>query len=313
MRRTTRNATAITTGGIGKKDYHYAVKMAKHMRSLNTSNTRAVYKTVIAGVMAMAVGSSGADGQGATRVALSLQQAVVDYRYTSIFDRPIQYMLRERAFDFVRRAAHETTNERIWAYVPGKLVLLGKETDSSGSVKANMELLTALMKENSELDLLHTHVKKNFSCNDSENPVTMFTNDALCRSQIVEKLKNSVPSPYDLSDAILAANMYNTLQANNWKLSNFVFTPISEVQYRSTATGLYRLKLRGDRALRTKMGMIGSYSRDFPDEIVPKRVSGILSVEDMNSYVQKLVDRYGRYKEFTMSVNMLSRQKGKKS
>ncbi len=163
MRRTTRNATAITTGGIGKKDYHYAVKMAKHMKSLNTSNTRAVYKTVIAGVMAMAVGSSGADGQRATiPVALSLQQALDDYNYTSIFDRPIQYMLREKAFDFVRRAIHETTNERIWAYVPGKLVLLGKETDSSGSVKANMELLTALMQENSELDLLHTHVKKNF-------------------------------------------------------------------------------------------------------------------------------------------------------
>jgi hypothetical protein len=50
------------------------------------------------------------------------------------------------------------------------------------------------------------------------------------------------------------------------------------------------------------MGMIGSYSRDFPEEIVPKFTSGVLSVEEMRPYVQKLVNRYGQYKEFTMSV-----------
>jgi hypothetical protein len=50
------------------------------------------------------------------------------------------------------------------------------------------------------------------------------------------------------------------------------------------------------------MGMIGSYSRDFPEEIVPKGVRGVLSVEEMRPYVQKLVDRYRQFKEFTMSV-----------
>jgi len=48
--------------------------------------------------------------------------------------------------------------------------------------------------------------------------------------------------------------------------------------------------------------MIGSYSRDFPEEIVPKRASGVLTVEEMRPYVEKLVDRYGQFKEFTMSV-----------
>ena len=81
-----------------------------------------------------------------------------------IFD---PFISKEKAFEFVRRAAHETTKERIWAYVPGKLVLLGKEPDSSVSVEANMEILTALMKKHSELDLLHTHVKRNFLCIDN--------------------------------------------------------------------------------------------------------------------------------------------------
>ncbi len=272
------------------------------MSSLKTTDTCAVYKAVIAVALATVVGSSGADGQRATPVNLSLEQAVGDYEYTSVFDKPVQYIPREIAFDFVRRATRETTKERIWAYVPGKLVLLGKETDSSISVEANMEILTTLMKEYSELDLLHTHVKSYFSCIDSKHPVTFSRDDSLCRSQIVENLRNSVPSPYDLSDAILAANLYNSLQPNSWKLNNVVFTPISEVQYNSTPTGIYRLKLRGDRALRTKMGMIGSYSRDFPEKIVPKHASGVLSVEEMRPYVQKLVNRYRQFKEFTMSV-----------
>ncbi len=261
-----------------------------------------VLRAVIAVAVASFVGSSGADGQRVTPITLLLEQAADDYEYTSFFDKPIQYMPRKNAFDFVRRATHETTKERIWAYVPGKLVLLGKETDSSVSVKANMEILTTLMQEYSELDLLHTHVKKYFSCIDSDNPVTLSTNEYLCRSQIVENLKNAVPSPYDLSNAILAANLYNSIQPNSWKLSNFVFTPISVIQYKSTPSGIYRLKLRGDNALRTKMGMIGSYSRDFPEEIVPKRESGVLSVEEMRPYVQKLVNRYSQFKEFTMSV-----------
>ena len=260
-------------------------------------------KAVIAAVAAATVvGTSGADEQRATPVTLSLEQAVDDYNYTSIFDKPVQYMSKDKAFDFIRRAVHETTKERIWAYVPGRLVLLGKETDSSVSVEATMEILTTLMKEYSELDLLHTHVQRYFSCIDSKQPITFSTNDFLCRSQIVENLKNAVPSPYDLSDAILAANLYNSLQPNSWKLNNVVFTPISEVQYSSTPTGIFRLKLRGDRALRTKMGMIGSYSRDFPEEIVPKRASGVLSVAEMRPYVQTLVNRYGQFKEFTMSV-----------
>jgi len=50
------------------------------------------------------------------------------------------------------------------------------------------------------------------------------------------------------------------------------------------------------------MGMLGSYSRDFPDEIVPKRASGVLTVEEMRPYVEKLVNRYGQFKEFTMNV-----------
>ena len=223
------------------------------MSSSKTTDTCAIHKAVIAVAVATVVGSSGADGQSATPVTLPLEQAVGDYKYTSIFDKPIQYTSRERAFDFVRRATRETTKERIWAYVPGKLVLLGKETDSSVSVEANMEILTTLMKEFNEIDLLHTHVKNYFSCIDSSNPVSFSTNDFLCRSQIVENLKNSVPSPYDLSDAILAADLYSSLQPNSWKLNNVVFTPISEVQYSSTPTGIYRLKLRGDRALRTKM------------------------------------------------------------
>ena len=133
------------------------------------------------------------------------------------FNRSMQHFVgmplrRERVFDFVRRATHETTKERIWAYVPGKLVLLGKETDSSVSVEANMEILTTLMKEHNELDLLHTHVKSYFSCIGSSNPVSFSTNDFLCRSQIVENLKNAVPSPYDLSDAILAENLYVSSQ-----------------------------------------------------------------------------------------------------
>ncbi len=277
-------------------------KIEKYMSSSKTTDTCTIYKAVIAVAVATVVGSSGAEGQSATSVILPLDQAVGDYKYTSIFDKPIQYISRETAFDFVRRATHETTKERIWAYVPGKLVLLGKETDSSVSVEANMEILTTLMKEHNELDLLHTHVKSYFSCIGSSNPVSFSTNDFLCRSQIVENLKNAVPSPYDLSDAILAANLYSSLQPNSWKLRNVVFTPISEVQYSSTPTGLYRLKLRGDRALRTKMGMIGSYSRDFPEEIVPKDARGVLSVEEMRPYVQKLVDRYRQFKEFTMSV-----------
>jgi hypothetical protein len=50
------------------------------------------------------------------------------------------------------------------------------------------------------------------------------------------------------------------------------------------------------------MGMIGSFSRDFPEEIVPKLTNGVLSVEEMRPYVQKLVNQYGQFKEFTMSV-----------
>ena len=272
------------------------------MSSSKTPDTCTIYKAVIAVAVATVVGASGAEGQSATSVILPLDQAVGDYKYTSIFDKPIQYISRETAFVFVRRATHETTKERIWAYVPGKLVLLGKETDSSVSVEANMEILTTLMKEHNELDLLHTHVKSHFSCIGSSNPVSFSTNDFLGRSQIVENLKNAVPSPYDLSDAILAENLYSSLQPNSWKLRNVVFTPISEVQYNSTPTGIYRLKLRGDRALRTKMGMIGSYSRDFPEEIVPKDARGVLSVEEMRPYVQKLIDRYRQFKEFTMSV-----------
>ncbi len=272
------------------------------MSSSKTTDTCTIYKAVIAVAVATVVGASGAEGQSATSVILPLDQAVGDYKYTSIFDKPIQYISRETAFVFVRRATHETTKERIWAYVPGKLVLLGKETDSSVSVEANMEILTTLMKEHNELDLLHTHVISHFSCIGSSSPVSFSTNDFLCRSQIVENLKNAVPSPYDLSDAILAENLYSSLQPNSWKLRNVVFTPISEVQYSSTPTGLYRLKLRGDRALRTKMGMIGSYSRDFPEEIVPKDARGVLSVEEMRPYVQKLIDRYRQFKEFTMSV-----------
>ena len=272
------------------------------MSPSNTTHTCAVFKVVIAVAVATVAGSSGADEQRAIPVTFSLGQVVDDYTYTSIFDKPIQYMLKEKAFDLVRRATHETTKERIWAYVPGKLVLLGKETDSSVSVEANMEILATLMKEYNDLHLLHTHVKSYFSCIDYKTPVTFSTNDSLCRSQIVENLKNAVPSPYDLSDAILAANLYNSLQPNSWKLNNVVFTPISEVEYSSAPTGIFRLKLRGDRALRTKMGMIGSYSRDFPEEIVPKRASGVLSVAEMRPYVQTLVNRYGQFKEFTMSV-----------
>ena len=272
------------------------------MNSSKTTGRCAVYKAVIAVVLATVVGFSGADEQRATPVTLSLKKGVDDYKYTSIFDQSIRYMSREEAFDFVRRATHETIKERIWAYVPGKLVLLGKGTDSSISVEANMEVLATLMKEHNELDLLHTHVKRYFSCIDSKRLVDFSTIDSLCRTHIVENLKNAVPSPYDLSDAILAANLYNSLQPDSWKLSNVVFTPISEVQYKSTPTGIYRLNLRGDRALRTKMGMIGSYSRDFPEEIVPKHASGVLSVEEMRPYVQELVNRYRQFKEFTMSV-----------
>jgi hypothetical protein len=255
-------------------------------------------QAVIAVAVATVMGAGGANGQTAIPVNLSLEQSVDDYNYTSTFDKPIQYLPREKAFAFVRRATHEATKERMWAYVPGMLVLLGKETDLIDSVEANMEILTDLMKNYSELDLLHIHVKRNFLCIDSENLV----NYSLCRSQIIENLKNAVPSPYDLSNAILAAALYSSLQPNGWNLSNFVFTPISEVRYSSTPTGIYRLKLRGDRALRTKMGMIGSYSRDFPEEIIPKHTSGVLSVKEMRPYVQKLVNRYGQFKEFTMSV-----------
>ncbi len=272
------------------------------MSPSNTTRTCAVFKVVIAVAVATVAGSSGADEQRAIPVTFSLGQVVDDYTYTSIFDKPIQYMPKEKAFDLVRRATHETTKERIWAYVPGKLVLLGKESDSSISVVANMEVLAILMKEYKDLYLLHTHVKCYFSCIDSKAQITFSTSDSLCRSQIVENLKNAVPSPYDLSDAILAAHMYNSLQPNSWKLSNVVFTPISEVHYSSTPTGIYRLKLRGDRALRTKMGMIGSYSRDFPEEIVPKYAHGVLSVEEMRPYVQQLVNRYRQFKEFTMRV-----------
>ena len=266
-----------------------------------------VIKAVIAAAVAVAAiaGSGGAVGQW-TPVTSSLGQAADDYNYTSVFDKPIQYMPKEKAFEFVRRAAHETTKERIWAYVPGKLVLLGKESDSSLSVVANMEILIILMKENSELDLLHTHVKRYLSCidtkYDSDNPDFFSANDSLCRSQIVENLKISVPSPYDLSAAIIAAELYNSLQPDSWKLNNFVFTPISEVQYHTTPIGIYRLRLRGDRALRTKMGMIGSYASDFPEEIVPKRASGVLSEDEMRPYVRILVNRYGQFKEFAMSV-----------
>ncbi len=266
------------------------------------SDMKQMRQAIIAVAVATVIGAGVANGQTAIPVNLSLEQSVDDYNYTSTFDKPIQYMTREKAFDFVRRAIHEATKERIWAYVPGKLVLLGKETDLIDSVEVNMEILTALMKNYSELDLLHTHVKRNFLCIDSENLVNYSINDYSCRSQVVENLKNAVPSPYDLSNAILAAALYDSLQPNGWNLSNFVFTPISEVQYSSTPTGIYRLKLRGDRALRTKMGMIGSYISDFPEEIVPKYAHGVLSVEEMRPYVQQLVNRYGQFKEFTMSV-----------
>ena len=262
---------------------------------------RWIRQAVIVAALTIVVSVTGADDQTAIPVILSLEQTSGDYDTASVFDKSIQTMPRNKAFNFVRRATRETTKERIWAYVPGKLVLLGIETDSSVSVEANMEILTGLMKEYRELVLLHTHVKRHFSCIDSENP-DYLPGDNLCRSQIVENLKNAVPSPYDLSNAILAAALYSSLQPGNWNLSNFVFTPISEVQYSSTPTGIYRLKLRGARALRTKMGLIGSYSRDFPEEIVPKRVSGILSAEEMEPYVQKLVSRYEQFKEFTVRV-----------
>ena len=45
-----------------------------------------------------------------------------------------------------------------------------------------------------------------------------------------------------------------------------------------------------------------SYGRDFAEEIIPKSVSGVVSVEEMRPYVEKLVHRYGQFKEFTMSV-----------
>jgi hypothetical protein len=48
--------------------------------------------------------------------------------------------------------------------------------------------------------------------------------------------------------------------------------------------------------------MIGSYGRDFAEQIVPETASGVLSIEEMRSYVEKLVHRYGQFKEFTMSV-----------
>ena len=96
-------------------------------------------KTAITAVAVVAAtGSSGADRQGLTPVDMSFEQAVDDYNFTSIFDAPIQYMPKECAFDFIRRAANQTRKERVLGYVPGKLVLLGKGTDSSGSVKANM-------------------------------------------------------------------------------------------------------------------------------------------------------------------------------
>ena len=50
------------------------------------------------------------------------------------------------------------------------------------------------------------------------------------------------------------------------------------------------------------MGMIGSYASDFPEELIPKRASGVLTAEEMRLYVQELVDRYGQFKEFAMSV-----------
>ena len=246
--------------------------------------------------------AGGTFAQTAIPVNLSVGPAVDDYNYTSTFDKADQNMSRDEAFSFVRRAAHETARERFWAYVPGRLVLLGIETDASDSVEADMELLTGLMKNYRNLDLLHTHVRRDFSCADSRDPVSFSAGDYSCRSQLVEVLKNAVPSPYDLSNAILAAALYDSLQPGDWQLRNFVFTPVSEVQYGSTPIGIYRLRLRGDRALRTKMGMIGSYSREFPEEIVPGHAGGVLSVEEMRTYVQKLVHRYGQYKEFTMQV-----------
>jgi hypothetical protein len=50
------------------------------------------------------------------------------------------------------------------------------------------------------------------------------------------------------------------------------------------------------------MGMIGSYASDFPEEIVPKHASGVLTAEEMKPYVQEFVNRYGQFKEFAMSV-----------
>ena len=43
-------------------------------------------------------------------------------------------------------------------------------------------------------------------------------------------------------------------------------------------------------------------SRIILKEIVPKRVSSVLSADEMKPYVQELVTRYGQFKEFTMSV-----------
>ena len=272
------------------------------MRFSRATEPSAVYKAVIAVAVVAALGASAAHGQRATPVASPPEQTIGNDTYTSIFDSPFHYLPREKTFDLVRRAVHETTEERIWAYVPGKLVLLGKETDASVSVEADLEILTTVMKSSDELDLLHTHVKRHFLCINTETPVISSPNDYSCRSRVVDSLRNSVPSPYDSSAAILAADLYQSLHSDSWRLNNFVFTPISEIQYNSTPTGLYRLKLRGDRALRTKIGMIGSYSHDFPEEIVPEYASGALSVEEMRPYVRQLVNRFGQFKEFTMRV-----------
>ena len=66
-------------------------------------------QAVIAVIAVAFVGPSGANGQKALPINISLAQAVDDYHHSSIFDRPIQYMPREEAFNFVRRATQETS------------------------------------------------------------------------------------------------------------------------------------------------------------------------------------------------------------
>lgn len=261
-----------------------------------------VRQAAAAAVLTLITASAGAGEPERSSSPSSTAQAVDELRSATIFDQPVLCLSREQAFALVRRAVQETGRERIWAYVPGKLVLLGIEMDASLSVEADMEILTALMRQHVELDLLHTHVKQYFSCTEANTRAISPAHESLCRTQNVEILKNSVPSPYDLANAIIAASLYDSLQPGGWRLSNFVFTPISTVRYGATPTGLYRLKLRGASAIRTKLGLIGSYNRDFAEKIVPKNANGVLSAEDMHPYVQTLVSRYAQFSEFTMTV-----------